>query len=54
MKDSRERTDESRGAMEGAVAWLVRQFDLTTTLLAALAENDHRMDIDETTEHRAL
>jgi hypothetical protein len=40
--------------IERALAWLTRQFDLTTSLLAAFAENDNRMDAEETGDHRRL
>ena len=38
--------------MERAAAWFVRQFEVTTSLLAAFAENDNRTDTEETAEHR--
>ena len=54
MKESREEPGKSYSAIERAVAWLVLQFDLTISLLAAFAENDNRTDIDETAEHRTF
>ena len=52
MNASREVPDRAHDAIERAVAWFVRQFEVTTSLLAAFAENDNRTDTEETGEHR--
>jgi hypothetical protein len=54
MRHSKERGDESGSLVVRARAWLIRQFELSTWLLAAFAESDHRMDIEDAAERRTF
>ncbi len=54
MRDSPEEPGKTNSAIGRVVAWLAVQFDLTTSLLAAFAENDNRTDVDETNAHQPL